>query len=305
MKEEMHHERCSELLRPYVLGQLDERDRTAVEAHVATCSACRAELRGAEILRPQDDHGLGPREQRKLHAAVARAVEPREPVLVGPRVPGHSRWGRFAPTLTAAALLVAIAVVGLSGLGDDARRHAGGGGAESDAGAGRAGERQRGGATPAAGDEGAETGPAPAAEEDLYDALEAGDPKPEFRTTRLANRSDWATAAAGPLLEDYQDYTAEEAEEREALYLNLIAEDAPGELRDQVVSCGEWVRDQSDEPVLAAYGAIGTVDDERSLLLSFAYPDTPDGRLTDYMVWAWPLGTCSTRLDYATGELDE
>ena len=84
-----------------------------------------------------------------------------------------------------------------------------------------------------------------------------------------------------------------------------MAEDAPGEVRDQVVDCGERVREATEGPVLAAYGALAEVDEERGLLLSFAFTQSSGGHLTDYMVWAWPLGTCSTRLDYETGELDD
>ncbi|MDQ4095498.1 MAG: hypothetical protein M3174_04735, partial [Actinomycetota bacterium] len=115
----------------------------------------------------------------------------------------------------------------------------------------------------------------------------------------------WENLASRPVLKRYSAYTANYAAEREGRFLDLMAQEAPNDLRDQVLNCGERVRDQTAEPVLAAYGALAEVDDQRGLLLSFAFSDSPAGHLTDYMVWAWPLGTCSTRLEYTTGELDE
>ena len=38
------HERCQELLPLYVAGQLDAPERNALEAHLAACAACRADL---------------------------------------------------------------------------------------------------------------------------------------------------------------------------------------------------------------------------------------------------------------------
>ena len=307
MKEDMDHERCSELLGSYARAELDERQRDAVEVHLESCSECRLEVIVVEALSA-DEAGLDPRERRKLHAAVAREIEPREPVVIG-RGLARSGWARrFAPTLSAAALLLLVVIVGLSGLtgngGEDGGDAASGGAGRSTAGAPQR-DRQKDGS----GDQ-AEGGEAPASEElDEEASFKRGRPKPEFgpgEGPRLTSRSQWRTAVAGTLLRRYAaSYTTDDAVEQEDRYLALLADSAPSEVRSQVTTCGDEVRARTSEPVLAAYGTLATVEEEKGLLLSFAYSESAGEPLSDYVVWAWPLGSCSSPLGFTTGKVDE
>jgi len=127
----MTHDELRELSGGYALGVLDEPDRQAFEAHLATCAACTAEVRDlTEVAAtlaldlPQIDPPPALRE-RVLRAAIAAA--PASPVASGfsrpstePGTPeGGSHTKDSPPTrwrqpvlamLSAAAVLVALAL---------------------------------------------------------------------------------------------------------------------------------------------------------------------------------------------------
>lgn len=308
MKDDMDHTEISERLLAYARDELDARDRGLVQEHLESCELCRLELASIELVL-EKPAPLTPREQRRLHAAVAREIEPREPVVIGGRWSREGWARRFAPTLGAAALLLIVAVIGLSGLsggGDDAlkapslQEDAGGAGEAGGGGDEKLEEKkeQPGGA------------PAPESADDGEDSagFEAPEPKPSFDSSEATQTSE--LAAKGRTVERlYEEFatafTFRQAERNEARFVRLLARKAPGELRGQVADCGNEVRERRDEPVLAAYGTVTRQDGERGLALSFVYAKSPTGHLTDYMVWTWPLGSCSDELNYTSRTLDD
>ncbi len=319
MTKNMGHERCSELLRAYARRELDESDALAVEEHLGSCDACRSELAGLNALLAADSVELDLRERRKLHEAVARAVEPRDPVIIGAGFEKRRGWmQRFAPTLSAAALLLVVLVVAMSGItggGDDESASTG---AEGEAGAPLR-EQQDGSkdkATFEDADKAApETTQALGPEANKLRRHEGADtaetsgsalarsPRPTFTERYVTNLR--AAASQDVLQEFAGSYTVADAEKREGRYISLLSLEAPPEVRDQVEACSSVVRTASEEPVLAAGGALGRVDDTPGLFLSFVYTRAERGPLSSYMVWAWPRGSCSTRLGYRTGPVSD
>ena len=317
MTKNIDHERCSEQLRAFIRRELDEDETRVVEEHLDSCDTCRAELLGLKALLGAEDPGLDLRERRTLHEGVARAIEAREPVILGAGLEKKRGWmQRFAPTLSAAALLLVVLVVAASGLtgngdGDGAASDAAGG-----AKSGPSGNRSRGeedaALEEAIEDDDAGEGEAAAPDKQEFKsknrAVETGSalrngPRPSF-IERFGG--DLAAAAPPDLLEDFaSSYTVADAEKREFRYIALLSRTAPSQVRGQVQDCGDVVTDASEEPVLAASGALGRVDDRPGLFLSFVYSDAERGPLSSYMVWAWPRGSCSKRLAYRTGTIDE
>jgi hypothetical protein len=112
---EITHETCSELLGPYLGGELDRARRADVQGHLATCDECTRELAGLVALTAPEIEPLNEVER----ARIVRAV--RAEVRGAVREPFSIRWGRrFAPALGAAAVLAIIAV-GVVTLNDEGR----------------------------------------------------------------------------------------------------------------------------------------------------------------------------------------
>ncbi|MDQ4144511.1 MAG: zf-HC2 domain-containing protein [Actinomycetota bacterium] len=309
----MDHLHCSELLLPYAMGELREEERREVESHLDVCADCRSELAAVEAVRSNETPPMSDLERKRLHRAVARSVTPREPVILGAGLGKRSQLARrFGPTIAAAALLVVVAVLGVSGIGQD-----GGGEEASTAAGGAQSERSSGRKVEGRADETQEkaSGAAPEAAAEPGEETVDGEgisrsgsaPRPEFRH-REANSLDAAdyTVDDDRLLLDYQKaYTAADAKEREARFISLLSKDAPGGLRDQVEQCGREVREATEQPVLAAYGARAGRKSQDGLLLSFVYPASSRGPLSRYMVWTWPVGSCAQRLSFTSGALQD
>ena len=125
---EMTHETCSELLTPYLSGELARAGVTDVEEHLAACAECTLELAGLTALAVPQVEPLNEVER----AAMVRGVR----AVAGPTVrePFSIRWGRrFAPALGAAALLAIIAV-GVITFNDEGAEPSSGAGVAEDAG---------------------------------------------------------------------------------------------------------------------------------------------------------------------------
>ena len=307
MTENIHHERCSELLRDYARDELEVSERKTVEGHLASCADCRGELAALRALLAVDPAPLDARERRRLHAAVDRAVGGRaspEPA------PARRTWlQRFAPSLGAAALLLVVLVVALSGGrigGDDegatpAQRSK----------AREAGDAGGGGAEPAE-DEAAEAPAQPGNKKAKADGEEtrtlesagrAPGPQPVFRSALVRELGDMAGSR---LLSDFaESYTVADAEKRWETFLRKLSEDAPAGAATQVETCGGEVDETEGGALLPAAGAYGRIANEPSLVLSFVYSDQSRGPLESYMVWAWPRGSCSERLDFTSGSIED
>ncbi len=115
----INHELCSELLGPFLRGELDEVRRQEVEAHLTSCPECSEELRALQILEEAEPGPatLSELEIARLHRDVWAAVG---------AVPGQERrslGARLVPFLGTAAVLALFAVgaVTLGGGGADQR----------------------------------------------------------------------------------------------------------------------------------------------------------------------------------------
>lgn len=114
------HDRYRELVAAHVLGALDAHDRTALEAHLEGCAACRAEVVALAAL---------PGLLRRVD--VEDVVDPGPPAEPGPVVAAalaaHRRLGRSrrrwrAAAGVAAAAAVVLGAVAVTGGGDDTER---------------------------------------------------------------------------------------------------------------------------------------------------------------------------------------
>jgi anti-sigma-K factor RskA len=106
------HEQYADDLALYALDALHGEDRARIDAHLATCAACRLELeqlRGDTALLALSTTGPRPpqRSRQRLLEAVAR--EPRVPRLVQTQ-PRRSWWGALGWAATAAVILFAISL---------------------------------------------------------------------------------------------------------------------------------------------------------------------------------------------------
>lgn len=152
MTSNIDHDRCSELLRGHVRGVLSAADTAAVEAHLAGCEACSAELRALALLERDPPQTLTDLERRRLRHAVLDALRQPDVALdataaTGDQVagaPAAGPWMRRLGAALGAAALIAVAAVGVATLGgsggEDAASTAGraeqGAGEDADSGAG-------------------------------------------------------------------------------------------------------------------------------------------------------------------------
>jgi len=110
------HEQFAENLASYALRALKGEERAAMERHLETCAACRAELQqlqGDMALLALSASGPAPPQRAKMRLMEAIAREPRVPGRAGAGVElASSRragWWRFVPALA----MVVVAVLGL------------------------------------------------------------------------------------------------------------------------------------------------------------------------------------------------
>ena len=121
MTDVFDHDRCSELLRGFVLGELDRDEQRAVERHLEGCARCGAELRSLRTLLAPTD-GLTRGERADLRARVTEVIDDRP----ASEATAH-RWRRYQVVAAAAVIVLGIAtfatLVPRLG-GDDAERDA-------------------------------------------------------------------------------------------------------------------------------------------------------------------------------------
>lgn len=111
---EIDHEMCSELLRPYLAGQLDAPRERLVADHLAGCSDCGLELQAVRGLLSVTEAPLTELERAGLTRGVRIALSP---------AARESWWDRIgrraAPALGAAALIVVVGVAIVSTSSDE------------------------------------------------------------------------------------------------------------------------------------------------------------------------------------------
>jgi hypothetical protein len=325
------HERCSELLRPFLYDELGEADAAAVRQHLATCDECSQERDAiATLLGPQDEQ-LSELESARLRARVRQALAP-------PTRAGFSRTYRFAQALGVAALLIGgaalayTAVTGTFGRDDGPQLGAGGGVADKatariveglpvriPAAAGTALEAQADAAHPrrapkternrgmARGTTGGDKGGVAAESETFDSAARAPEPKPIYAVdVPPVTERDLTTVGryGTSLLSFARAYKAADAEELQIEFLQLLANATGAEERsDQVTKCGMSVLARP-YPTLPAIAFFTERDETEILVLAFAWADHPDGRLDRFMVWSWRDGDCDSVPDYRSGRIN-
>ena len=299
MRHEMDHERCSELLGPYARGELDAEERARVAAHLAGCSECSAELAGLTELIDIEVAPLTDAERSALRAGIERRLEPRDEVVAFPTSSERrALWGRLAPALGAAALILVVGVgafwVGDRFTGQDEAAEDAGGDAEVAA----EGTEDVEGPLPEF--EGVATGEAAAAQEDqatgrraLTDrAFEVTEPLLRLLGERGTPFVDFAGHYEAPLPEDLA-----------ARFAALLGEAAGDDLRARIEECASEVISGRGATTLPAYGARGRFQERDALILGFASADGAEGPLDRYVFFVFPVDSCATPLTTAGGRI--
>jgi Putative zinc-finger len=286
---ELNHELCSEYLPRFLVGDLEQEQRAAVELHLADCVECRAERHALEaLIRPAAT--LSATERAELHTALDRELPT---VVDGAPAPAPSRAGersrrwrsRLAPALGAAAVvaLVAVGVATLSGgLGDaqNAFEVSGGGGGQADSVA----------------EPGAESAPARLSSQAAsprwigsLGSVTAAD------LSRKGERGRELRSVA-------ESFQAAGARAKSDAFTDELVTRAPAGLEDAIRACVKQVTGLG-YTALPAFGARARLEGRDVLVLGFAW--TPArGSLDRFMVWAFAGDTCDP-VSYHSGSVAE
>jgi hypothetical protein len=278
------HDRCSELLAPFVRGELTGRAAAEVREHLEGCDDCSAEERGARaLLDAGTEPSMSEIERLRLHRRLADALvaDRGREVQVPPR---RGAGGRIAALGAAAAVLMAVGGflylgLGGGGAGSPALESGGGGGAgvAEDAGSQRSAAQD-----------------------------EAVAPEPTFidRLDRLTDRDLEATGGRGRATRQFANaYRVDDVGETRTSAVASLVGQAPEPLREQIRRCAEVVFEGQPQS-LPASGRRGTYQGRAVLVLTFAWSDDPAGPLDRFMVWVWPEGgSCDTPVAYRFGTI--
>lgn len=288
------HERCSELLAPFLRNELEADDARFVEEHLASCEECRAERRALDALMAPIDSPLTELERSRLHRETWKEIEGdiepvREPLMA-----------RFAPYLGAAAVLVIIAVgiVVYSGGGGDEDMGSStgdGGGAVTleDADAPEGADAGGGAAESGVANETLMAAPAPLFEQragtfdvQRLDELGAsGYPFPDFKATYL----EGTETADG-------DQAARDSDTLEQL---VSAAGKRGGLVRRCASNAVQLRPGS----IPAYGGLGTFRGRKVLVIGLVLGENGEDA-GHYSIWVYRRGDCSVPLDVREGPIN-
>jgi hypothetical protein len=296
MKNDMDHERCSELLLPYLQEELDTGARAEVEDHLASCSDCTEERAALERLLAVEIEPMTASERSSMRARVAKELAPGVVERRVQREPARAPkwWSRALPALGAVALVAVAAVFaanllsGGSGDGESAVR-----GPNLKAGSG-------------AGDEAGDAGgvaPEAAGPEALAD--KGRSQAPYFNRGRGVLRQALLDELAKkePAFEALAGVTASRATNIRDTYTGELARQAPPSTRSQLRACAESVA-ASQGTVVPAYGTEGKYHGKDALLVGFV-SGSNSGPLNRYMLWLWPKGSCEIPIGYVSGALEK
>jgi hypothetical protein len=278
------HDRCSELIAPFVRGELPGRDAAEVREHLDGCDVCSAEERAVRtLLASATTPPMSEIERARLH----RRLEDATTAEAGSRDHAQSRSGWSAGIAVWGASAAVLAVVGgflYLGLGDggndglESARGGDGGGAAQEA-------------------------DAPAEDSSLGGGVA---PEPTFidRLDRLTDRELEATGRRGSVANQFASaYSVDDVVENRTRAVASLAGQAPESLREQIRRCADVVFEGQPQS-LPASGRLGTYQGRTVLVLTFAWSDDPAGPLDRFMVWAWPEGgSCDTPIAYRFGTI--
>jgi Putative zinc-finger len=278
------HDRCSELIAPFVRGELTGRAAAEVREHLDGCEACSAEERGARALLDADtEPSMSELERVRLHRRLEDAV-----------VAGSGREAQAARRGAGARIAALGAAAVLAALGGFLYLGLSGGGAGQGVG-GEAGDlgSARGDDEGAAAEGGASQGGAVA-------------PQPTFidRLDRLTDRELESTGRRGFALSRIASaYQVDDVGETRTSAVASLVGQAPESLREQIRRCAEVVFEGQPQS-LPASGRRGIYQGRAVLVLTFAWSDDPAGPLDRFMVWVWPEGgSCDTPVAYRFGTI--
>jgi hypothetical protein len=270
-----HHGR-SELLLEFARGELDGARSEDLEAHLRSCADCRAELVTVRALLEEPDSPMTADERAELHAALQNSSQQSGNVVPLKARPSSERpfMRRLAPALGAAALLliggVAVLQGGLVGSSEDS------GGAGGSAGGGQATLEQD-----AAGAAKLLDGPVWLGDLGRTSLGEVADLARSSPSVEMVRRAYRTAPTAGKKLQ------------REVALVDVLAPQAPVELRDSIRSCIDDISSQFEEPRLfPAVGARGRLEGTKVLFVGFV-TSSSGGRPDQLAVWAFEPDSCA------------
>lgn len=298
------HETCSELLHPYVKGDLDAPRAGGVERHLKECGDCRAEAEAVRVLlRPKST--LDELERARLHTAVGSALEADRKRGAAPARRG---WGaRLAPALGAAALIAVIAVAAVSVLNGSGLDESGTSGEslEVQGGTGDMGDEaaREPATTPRVQDDKEHVQKGTATNESALRNVLA--PAPDFDADAGATSEGELTEIARKRVLGYADaFRTPNAPRLQERIVHRLATQAPPSVRAQIRDCVAAVQRARGDTVLPTYGGLARIDSRPTLFVAFAWSPAETGALSRYMLWAWPRGSCARTVAYAQGPVD-
>jgi len=303
MRDPIDHERCSELLGPFVHGELGGGAAAEVEAHLANCAECSRESVALDVLTRGESPTLTELERARLRRVVLSEAVPmpdEDHTTVAP-APERQTGARLFQLLGAAAAVAVIGGFAYLGLGGGMGGEDGGAGGDTSTSAGRSEadeesaeslEDSAGGGTfdqsgkdsGAAGTTGqtleaqARAAPAPTFEADLGLV-------DEKRLTKLGR-------SGPPLVIFSRAYSTTDVGERQGAFIEEVAAQAPTSRGDDIRECAATISAEFPRSLLA-YAALAEFEDRGDILvLAFAWTDEDAGPLDQSMVWAWSIGDC-------------
>ena len=307
-----HDGHFSELLTPFLKGELDAQRAGDVREHLQGCSECSLELEGLRALHGLPTDSLTDIERGQLRSTVKQAVmvARHDRDVIRQRPSGNS-WA-FKAIGVAASLLVVVA--GITYVIDDDRdenAQSAGSGVDQSAADGPLplARKVTGAVTPdqlvPEGYEVAEpTADAKEAPETALDgagsgAASEGRTKVErrnLRTKALAN-----IAARSPLFQEFaRAYQAEDVAGLQADFVERLVEQSPADAEAQVRACSDVIFGSQELPTLPVMALFSRIDGQPVLILGFAFSqDRESGPLNEFSVFAWarspddPVGACN------------
>ena len=98
-------------------------------------------------------------------------------------------------------------------------------------------------------------------------------------------------------------YRAEDVDDLTPTFIVELAEGAPEGAAVQVTECADLVVTSREFPTLPAAAAHGVFRKEDSLLLGFVWTEQETGPLDNYVIYVWPVGSCSTPSHSQSGRI--
>jgi hypothetical protein len=306
MDPQTDHERCSELLRDYVAGELPGSESTWVEEHLAGCTSCRAEASVVRDLFAEEVDPLSELESSRLHRAVWSSIHTGAGGIV--IAPGRRSWARrVSPALGAAALIALVAVGAaqvMKGPSDNAaslaQRERATDGSEAGVGSSSAGSAGAGGSGPVNGPK------AESKAKTTVSAAQISGPRPTFapRVGRVGSKDLKLTGStAEPFTSFATAYKGRDATRLQGAFLQALSRKAPdAQTRGDIRTCGNSVMDRGgDYRFLPAYGGYATIRNHPALLIGFVYAFDRGEALDRFQLWAWRRPGCDEVLLYSKG----